>query len=156
MLFQAKELFRFWPITHGCRKVQEFLLRQRSARYLSGRIASYTQAKGSEASRQGVAFGHVRRLADVLKRLRHQSLERHSGKFASILPIVIGQSSPPHLVERDHVAGDFHCAVEKSWCRSRLLTQLLEGRIIRCRIGQQAPPMSGSREWGGRESVSRQ
>src|SRR4029453_15942682 len=62
MLIQAKELFRFWPITDGCRKVQEFLLRQRNPRYLSGGIANYTQAKGSVASRQGVAFGHVRGL----------------------------------------------------------------------------------------------
>src|SRR5262249_21058993 len=156
MLIQAKELFRFWPITDGCRKVQEFLLRQRNPRYLSRGIASYTQAKGSEASRQGVAFGHVRRLADVLKRLRQQSFEGHSGKFASIRLTVIGQPSSRHLVPRDHVAGDFHCAVDKSRCRSRLLTQLLEGRIIRCRIGQQAAPMFGSREWGDQESVSRQ
>src|SRR5262249_58838459 len=93
--------FRFWPIADGCRKVQELLLRQRNPRHLSGGIASYTQAQGSVASRQGVAFGHIRRLADVLKRLRQQSFEGHSGKFASIPLIVIGQSSPPHLVERD-------------------------------------------------------
>jgi hypothetical protein len=81
MLIQAKEFFRFWPITDGCFKVQEFLLRQRNPRYLSGGIASYTQAKGSVASRQGVAFGHVRRHADVLKRLRQQSFE---GTVASL------------------------------------------------------------------------
>jgi len=153
MLIQARELFRFWPITDGCFKVQELFLRQRNPlRWYSQLYAS--EGLCSEPPRRRVRTRSS--LADVLKRLRQQSFERHSGKFASIRLIVIGQSSSPHLVHRDRVAGDFHCAVDKSRYRSRLLTQLLEGRIIRCRIGQQAPPMFGSREWGGRESVSRQ